>query len=1152
MRLSRLSCVVLALLSPNAFADTAQWLGGTGNWNNPSQWNPNVVPDNGVAHYQATVNSGGPDAVTVDINPSLDSLAVGAASGANTSTVDITGHTLTLGSATVLPLLQVNSKGAVNVGAGGALAFDLSAGNSTTSTNTGSISLSGGALALTGGTTNSFTLGGSTGTLKLDNGTIHGSGGEAMTVAGPVSGSGTIADLASFRTQSSISVGSGQSLSLSNVGSLILESGCCASNTLTVNGGSASVGGNIQVNSNFAGVNLSNGGTVNVAGAINLSAASYFGSGVALQGAGTSFTAHGGSFAGPFNIGTGSSVDLRGGTWTAYDSATNTLNAKTLTLGGDMRIDGGPVYTSKGAIILQGGGLYYGPGAGTNALTNLANASGGLTLNNGTQFSIAPNGGVFTGTVTLSGSGPSGASSLAVDGAFGSGPAGSSTAGNVTANPGTTFSARGGTLGGATALAGSSIDLRGGALANYDAATQKLSGFAVNANPVFQASGGTINYDGGAVKTIADTVWVSFGTSNGSNGTITAWDNGIGIDPFANLTTLQGRLSVSNPAYAITPDGGTLTMQKTNFDPSLDIGSATGASTTALTVNGALVNNNGRIRVYDGSSLTTQGFTNNSTPVNPNYGLNIGANATVDTRGGAFGSLDGTGRLAAASYFLGTNAKLYYEGGDIKTLDASMVLDGAGAAVRQGAGAGSDPFGSLTAINGSLSVNTGETYTLNPDGGTLALNGTATSGTGFINIGASNTAAPGTSITVNGNMQLNNPSGNIAIQVTTKDSNFVVNGNVTGSGGININGQNALFQVTGDLTQTAGSFTTASGATGPKPFEIGGNFTAGGSTMSLSTQTMNVGGNFNNTKAFASVGGGSGGSGRGTLNIGGDLVNNASFFVNASSFSTTVQGGQVNVAHDATNTKTISIGGNSANSRSGELHVGGNFTNTSTATLTGSNQTVALAGGNPAILRVDGNFANAGTVNLGTNNNATITGSYTQTGGKTRIGTGGTLSASGGFFLQGGSMGGAGTYQGDVTVTGGTFAPGDPVTTTIVGDFLQSDGVLSMVIGSTTNYDKLVVTNDMIVTGGTLKVTYLPGYVPHFGDFFQFFQVGNEFITDWSSYDFQSISPNLHFITETRNGIFGVSVIPEPATWVLLLGGALGFGAWRIKKPAQA
>ncbi len=44
----------------NAFADhkVATWLGGTGNWSDPTKWNIGEVPNNGVDTYDVVINSG--------------------------------------------------------------------------------------------------------------------------------------------------------------------------------------------------------------------------------------------------------------------------------------------------------------------------------------------------------------------------------------------------------------------------------------------------------------------------------------------------------------------------------------------------------------------------------------------------------------------------------------------------------------------------------------------------------------------------------------------------------------------------------------------------------------------------------------------------------------------------------------------------------------------------------------------------------------------------------------------------------------------------------------------------------------------------------------------------------------------------------------
>ena len=55
------------------------WSGGTGNWSTASDWTPATVPNtSGGNTYAVTIGSGGANAVTVDISPTVDSLTLGA------------------------------------------------------------------------------------------------------------------------------------------------------------------------------------------------------------------------------------------------------------------------------------------------------------------------------------------------------------------------------------------------------------------------------------------------------------------------------------------------------------------------------------------------------------------------------------------------------------------------------------------------------------------------------------------------------------------------------------------------------------------------------------------------------------------------------------------------------------------------------------------------------------------------------------------------------------------------------------------------------------------------------------------------------------------------------------------------------------------
>jgi len=70
-------CAVLmasALALPHAEAGApAQWAGGTGNWNDPIKWNPNVVPNNGGTTYDVTIGGAAHD-VSLNLSATVDTV----------------------------------------------------------------------------------------------------------------------------------------------------------------------------------------------------------------------------------------------------------------------------------------------------------------------------------------------------------------------------------------------------------------------------------------------------------------------------------------------------------------------------------------------------------------------------------------------------------------------------------------------------------------------------------------------------------------------------------------------------------------------------------------------------------------------------------------------------------------------------------------------------------------------------------------------------------------------------------------------------------------------------------------------------------------------------------------------------------------------
>ena len=96
------------------------WNGGTGNWSVPTDWTPHGVPNNGGGNlYNVTIDSGGSDSVSLDINATIASLVLGGTSGSSTlqnlsgkaERLEVTGATtinrtgvLTFGNASTLKL----------------------------------------------------------------------------------------------------------------------------------------------------------------------------------------------------------------------------------------------------------------------------------------------------------------------------------------------------------------------------------------------------------------------------------------------------------------------------------------------------------------------------------------------------------------------------------------------------------------------------------------------------------------------------------------------------------------------------------------------------------------------------------------------------------------------------------------------------------------------------------------------------------------------------------------------------------------------------------------------------------------------------------------------------------------------------------------
>jgi hypothetical protein len=201
-----------------------------------------------------------------------------------------------------------------------------------------------------------------------------------------------------------------------------------------------------------------------------------------------------------------------------------------------------------------------------------------------------------------------------------------------------------------------------------------------------------------------------------------------------------------------------------------------------------------------------------------------------------------------------------------------------------------------------------------------------------------------------------------------------------------------------------------------------------------------------------------------------------------------------------------------------------------------------------------GSFTNTGTLTIGSDTTL-ITGGYHQTAGSTVVN--GTLMAPA-FVLDGGTLGGSGTYQGNLTLGGdSTLTPGNsPGLLTIDGDYTQGAlAQMEMELGGLirgSEYDALVVTGAMNLAG-TLDVTLWGGFEPLAGSSFD--------ILDWGSLSgtFDTIHlPTLpngtrwDYSALYTDGTLSVQPVPVPGAAGLVLFGLATMARLRRRRSSTA
>ena len=246
-RLSRVGLLMATLtlaggaISIHASTINSSWNGGTGNWSVSADWTPHGVPNNGGLNlYNVTIDSGGSDSVSLDINATIASLVLGGTSGSSTlqnlsgkaERLEVTGAT------------TINRTGVLTFGNASTLKLD----GGLTLASGSFLEVSGGSgLTVTGSLTNMSTLE-----------TASGSGNK-LTVNGNLTNGGSLFLLGTADTLTVTGT-----LTNNTGGTLGLEtSGDVANISKLMNSGSVSVFAGTTLNLTSA---LSNSGTVNISG----------------------------------------------------------------------------------------------------------------------------------------------------------------------------------------------------------------------------------------------------------------------------------------------------------------------------------------------------------------------------------------------------------------------------------------------------------------------------------------------------------------------------------------------------------------------------------------------------------------------------------------------------------------------------------------------------------------------------------------------------------------------------------------------------------------------------------------------------------------------------------------------------------------------
>lgn len=161
--------------------------------------------------------------------------------------------------------------------------------------------------------------------------------------------------------------------------------------------------------------------------------------------------------------------------------------------------------------------------------------------------------------------------------------------------------------------------------------------------------------------------------------------------------------------------------------------------------------------------------------------------------------------------------------------------------------------------------------------------------------------------------------------------------------------------------------------------------------------------------------------------------------------------------------------------------------------------------------------------------------------GKVTVANGGVVKVSDYVYVAaGGTLAGNGTVVGKVINAGGSVAPGlSPGTLNIQGGFSMSGGLLEIQVAGlgAGQFDVLHVSGAADLSGGTIMFSFIDGFVPDAGDWFDFLVADGGLTLDSDVlFDFEGLDPGFQFDVETIDGTLRFvavgdgTTVPAPGT----------------------